>query len=64
MIRRFDLMRSWLRKGVLTTRQMLAGDGLHMADAGYALLASEVAREIVSDTAPVGPTKSAAATSH
>jgi lysophospholipase L1-like esterase len=28
---------------------MLAPDGLHMADAGYALLANEVAREIVSE---------------
>jgi hypothetical protein len=24
----------------------MAGDGLHMADAGYAMLATEVAREI------------------
>ncbi len=66
VIRRFDLMRSWLQKGVLTMRQMLSGDGLHMADAGYALLATEVARAILSDTAlPLaGPTKSAATGSH
>ena len=47
VIRRFGLMRAWLDKGLVTPAQLLSADGLHMADAGYALLATEVAREIV-----------------
>ncbi len=47
VIRRFELMQSWLDRGLLTPAQMLSADGLHMADAGYALLAGDVAREIV-----------------
>ena len=49
VIRRWDLMQGWLRDDLVTPVQMLAPDGLHMADAGYALLAREVAREIVAD---------------
>ncbi|MBN9562375.1 MAG: SGNH/GDSL hydrolase family protein [Alphaproteobacteria bacterium] len=47
VIRRFGLMRAWLDKGLVTPAQLLSADGLHMADAGYRLLAAEVAREIV-----------------
>jgi lysophospholipase L1-like esterase len=46
VIRRFDLMRAWLDRGLITRAALMAGDGLHMADAGYAMLATEVAREI------------------
>lgn len=46
VIRRFDLMRAWLDRGMITHAALMSGDGLHMADAGYAMLASEVAREI------------------
>ncbi len=54
VIRRYDLMRAWLDKGVLTPAQMLSSDGLHMADAGYALLAKEVAHRIVAVAADSG----------
>lgn len=50
IIRRWDLMQSWLSHDLVTPVQMLAPDGLHMADAGYTLLAKEVAREILADT--------------
>jgi lysophospholipase L1-like esterase len=50
VIRRWDLMQAWLKRDVVTPVQMLAPDGLHMADAGYALLAREVAQEILADT--------------
>ena len=46
VIRRFDLMRAWLDRGLITRAALMSGDGLHMADAGYAMLATEVAREI------------------
>ena len=49
VIRRYDLMQSWLSKGQLTRAQLLSGDGLHMTDGGYALLAKEVARAILTD---------------
>jgi lysophospholipase L1-like esterase len=52
VIRRYDLMRSWLADGVLTAPQMLAPDGLHMADGGYAKLADVIAADIVRDTEP------------
>ena len=47
VIRRWDLMQAWLDHDLLDAAQMLAPDGLHMADAGYAMLAREVARELV-----------------
>jgi lysophospholipase L1-like esterase len=40
-------MHAWLRQGLLTKSQMLASDGLHMTDGGYALLARSVAPEIL-----------------
>ncbi len=47
VIRRSDLMHDWVRMGLLTQRQMLASDGLHMTDGGYALLARSVAPEVL-----------------
>jgi acyl-CoA thioesterase-1 len=47
VVARFTLMRHWLATGRLTRAQMLAPDGLHMADRGYAALAKAVAREIL-----------------
>ncbi len=47
VIHRYDLMRSWLASGVLTPKQMLSPDGLHMTDGGYAKLADAVAGEIL-----------------
>jgi lysophospholipase L1-like esterase len=52
VIRRYDMMRSWLADGVLTPAQMLSPDGLHMADAGYAKLADAIATDIVHRTRP------------
>jgi lysophospholipase L1-like esterase len=49
VIRRYDLMQAWLSGGLLTQVQLMSGDGLHMGDAGYALLAKEVARAILAD---------------
>ena len=36
IIRRGDLMRRWVNEGRMTKSQMLANDGLHMSDRGYA----------------------------
>lgn len=47
VVRRSDLMHDWIREGRLTARQMLASDGLHMTDGGYALLARSVAPEVL-----------------
>jgi acyl-CoA thioesterase I len=52
VIRRYDLMRGWLANGVLTPAQMLAPDGLHMADGGYAKLADAIAEDIRRGTEP------------
>jgi len=49
VIRRADLIKSWLATGKVTEAQLMAPDGLHMADEGYARLAAEVARELVAD---------------
>jgi acyl-CoA thioesterase I len=48
VIRRADLMRKWVDEKRLTSNQLLSGDGFHMTDGGYALLAREVANEILS----------------
>ena len=47
LVRRYDLMHAWLAEGLLTRAQMLYGDGLHMADGGYAQLAHAVAGQIL-----------------
>lgn len=47
VIRRYEMMQEWLAKHVLAPAQMLSSDGLHMADAGYALLADAVAKDIL-----------------
>lgn len=46
VIHRYTLMHAWLRERRITRAALLSDDGLHMADAGYAMLAAEVAREI------------------
>ena len=43
VIRRAELMHRWIDEGRLTQAQMIADDGLHMRDGGYALLARDVA---------------------
>jgi acyl-CoA thioesterase I len=47
VIRRYDLMTTWLDEYLVTPAQLLSPDGLHMADGGYALLAGAVAKEIL-----------------
>jgi lysophospholipase L1-like esterase len=49
VIRRYDLMQAWSSGGLLSPVQLMSGDGLHMGDGGYALLAKEVARAILAD---------------
>ncbi len=53
VIRRADLMHGWVQDGKLTTKQLFASDGLHMADGGYALLAEAAAQSILSDAGSV-----------
>jgi lysophospholipase L1-like esterase len=48
VIRRADLMRKWVAESRLSSNQLLSGDGFHMTDGGYALLAREIANEILS----------------
>jgi len=52
VVRRYDMIHRWLADGTVTEAQLMAPDGLHMADEGYARLAAEVARELVEDTKP------------
>ena len=53
VIRRADLMHGWVQEGKLTTKQLFASDGLHMADGGYALLAEAAAVSILADAGSV-----------
>ncbi|MGU3540519.1 SGNH/GDSL hydrolase family protein [Methylobacterium sp. A54F] len=49
VIRRSELMHTWIREGRVTRAQMFAADGLHMADRGYDLLAEAALSEILHD---------------
>jgi lysophospholipase L1-like esterase len=49
VVRRYDLIHRWLAGGKVTEAQLMAPDGLHMADAGYERLAAEVAREVLAE---------------
>jgi lysophospholipase L1-like esterase len=46
VINRYDMMAGWLKAASVP---LLAADGLHMSDAGYARLAEAVATEIMTD---------------
>ena len=50
VIHRYDLMRSWLAQKLMTVKQMISPDGLHMADRGYAKLAEVIAEDILRRT--------------
>lgn len=52
VVPRYTLMQDWLEDGLLTPAQMLAPDGLHMTDGGYAMLARVVARDILNAAPP------------
>jgi len=52
VVRRYDMIHRWLADGTVTEAQLMAPDGLHMADEGYARLAAEVARELIDDAKP------------
>jgi lysophospholipase L1-like esterase len=47
LVRRYDLMHQWLAERLLKPTDLLFHDGLHMTDGGYALLATEVGRQIM-----------------
>ena len=47
IVLRYDLMQEWLARGLVTLAQLQSGDGLHMGDGGYALLAQTIAGMIV-----------------
>ena len=49
VVRRYDMIQRWLGDGSVTEAQLMAPDGLHMADAGYERLAAEVARELLDE---------------
>lgn len=54
IVRRYDLMQQWLAQGIVSETQLQSGDGLHMGDGGYALLAQYITRLIV-PKAPLAP---------
>jgi acyl-CoA thioesterase I len=56
LIRRYDLMHQWLADRLVTPAELLYGDGLHMTDGGYALLATEVGRQILALSGHTTPT--------
>lgn len=47
VIRRYEMMQSWVAKGVMTPTQMIGPDGLHMTDAGYRQLAKAAAAQLL-----------------
>jgi lysophospholipase L1-like esterase len=52
VVRRYDLIHRWLADGSVTEAQLMAPDGLHMADAGYERLAAAVARDVLAEARP------------
>jgi lysophospholipase L1-like esterase len=62
VIPRYELMQHWLAAGTIPATSLMAPDGLHMADGGYAALAREVAREIAQDIGASAPAVLAADT--
>ena len=57
VVRRYDMIRRWLADGTVTEAQLMAPDGLHMADAGYERLAAAVARDLLAATKSQGRAK-------
>ncbi|HEX3349627.1 MAG TPA: SGNH/GDSL hydrolase family protein [Acetobacteraceae bacterium] len=57
VIRRWDLMKAWLARHEATIAELQAGDGLHMADRGYALLAREARKTILGGAGVPVPAK-------
>jgi lysophospholipase L1-like esterase len=47
VIRRYELMKSWLATGLLTSAELITEDDLHMADGGYRELAKAAAKTIL-----------------
>jgi acyl-CoA thioesterase-1 len=47
VIRRYELMKSWLASGLLTAAELITEDDLHMADGGYRELAKAAAKIIL-----------------
>jgi lysophospholipase L1-like esterase len=55
VVRRYDMIHRWLADGTISEAQLMAADGLHMADEGYERLAAEVARELMAAAKPQPP---------
>ncbi len=56
VIHRYELMRRWLAAGGAPASRLMAPDGLHMGNGGYAALAKAVAREVAVECGqPVRP---------
>ena len=51
VVRRFELMHQWLDSGMIARANLIGPDGLHMTDAGYAMLAKAVLEEISAHSA-------------
>ncbi len=56
LVRRYDLMHAWIAARLLTPAELMSGDGLHMGDGGYALLAADVGKDILSLSGLPAPT--------
>lgn len=50
VIRRYELMKSWLANGLLTPAELITEDDLHMADGGYRELAKAAAGTIINSS--------------
>ena len=60
VIKRSTMMKAWIADRLVTYDQLFARDGLHMTDGGYAMLAQDIAAEIMQDAGadPVDPPRS------
>jgi acyl-CoA thioesterase I len=54
VIHRYDLMLGWLKDHIATFEELIAPDGLHIADGGYALLARFIAQELATQARSEG----------
>lgn len=50
VVHRHDLMQTWLADNIMTVKEMISPDGLHMADRGYAKLAEVISADILRRT--------------
>ncbi|GEP09496.1 SGNH/GDSL hydrolase family protein [Methylobacterium gnaphalii] len=55
VIRRHDMMQSWITRGLMTPQQMIGPDGFHMTDAGYSRLAKSAAAQLLASAGLAQP---------